>query len=402
MDISKFTKSMTGKLVTIDHPRYKHAFIPNPIPDWTVPDALIDLCIEVGAALGEMNGSLNDLPNPDLLMRPLREREALQSSRLEGTDADPAELVLFAKDPRDSKSASDPANSFVEVLNYGDAMLHGYKRMSHQGLTLSLIKEMHQCLLNGVRGEDKKPGQFRNDLVGIGRPARFIPPPAVFVPDLLDDFQKYITRPYTSARDRMVRAFVAHYQFETIHPFFDGNGRIGRVVMSLMIHAACGHSLPWLYMSPYFERNADEYAQKLFRVSANGEWSEWVEFCLNGAIEQAKDAVDRSKLLWAIRERYVKRSSGIASPRTTRIIDGFFDSPVIRVPDIQRGFGVHYNTAKNDIDDLVKIGILRQLRDTRPITYYAWEFFRVTFQDKPRMATEEEINEEVAKNASAP
>lgn len=401
MEIAKFTDARTGRLVQIQHPRYTHSFIPEPMKEWVVPERLIDLCIDAGSSLGEMNGMLNDLPNPDLLIRLLQGREALQSSKLEGTDADPAELMLFAKDPRDSRSASDPANSFVEVMNYGTALALGYTRMKDQGLTLSLIREMHHCLLTGVRGEDKRPGQFRNDLVAIGRPARLIPPPAVFLQDLLEDFQRYISRPYTSSRERLVRAFIAHYQFETIHPFFDGNGRIGRVVMSLMVYAAFGHRLPWLYMSPYFERNADEYARRLFAVSTNGEWAQWIEFCLQGIIEQARDAIDRCKLLWAVRERYVERATAVANPRTIRTIDAFFDSPLVRVTDIQKKWGVHYNTAKSDIEGLLKIGVLRKLRETRPVSYYAWEFFKVAYDDVPRMATAEEIRAEIAKHETA-
>jgi len=136
-------------------------------------------------------------------------------------------------------------------------------------------------------------------------------------------------------------------------------------------------------------------------VSANGEWSEWIEFCLRGAIEQARDAVDRCKLLWAIRERCVKRAMSISNTRTVQTIDAFFKSPVIRPGDIQKRFGVQYNTAKSDINNLFKIGILRRFKTLRPASYYAWEFFSVTYQDHPRMATEEEIKMEVERNLNS-
>ncbi len=397
MDITKFSPAMTGELVEITHPKYKHAFVPFSVPEWKVPERLLDTCMEAWGALQAMDGILNTLPNPELLLRPLQEREAHQSSKLEGTDADPAELIVFAQSPRDPTSESDPANRYLEVLNYGSALAVGYESQRQTGLTMGAIREMHKRLLTGVRGQDKKPGEFRNDLVAIGKPAKFIPPPAVFVNELLEDLLRYINRPYVSARESLVRAFIAHYQFETIHPFFDGNGRIGRVILSLMVYAACGHKFPWLYMSPFFERNSDDYTRLLLRVSTHGEWEAWIEFCLRGAIEQAGDAISRCKLLQAIRERYVEMSRPIASARTIPIIDGFFASPLVRVGDIKKTYGVYYNTAKSDIESLVKIGILRRLiSPKRPASYYAWEFFRVTYEDHPRMATPAEYAEAIA------
>lgn len=392
MDISKFTPNKTGSLVRVQtelSPDW--AFIPDRMPpNWQMPPELIDLAIEATGKLEKLDGIGTTLPNPTLLLRPLEDREAIQSSKLEGTYASAKELLLFAQNPRDAKSDRDQANSWREVYNYREALRHGSQAMLHRPLTQGLIREMHAKLMDGVRGGDKTPGEFRRGQVGIGQPYyRFIPPPPVNLIDLTENFVTYINTTGSGPRERLIRPFLAHYQFETIHPFSDGNGRIGRALLALMIAKEFGHNMPWLYMSPYFERNKEEYIERLFRISANGEWSEWVGFCLKGAVEQANDAIRRCSMLQYVRSLYLHRiAEGDCSSRTHMIVERLFHSPIISITEVKENLNVAYKTAKADVELLLRAKILKKIPDTRPVSFVATAIFNVAYLDRPVLPDE--------------
>lgn len=386
MDKARFTSRRTGELVPIPVDPPDWAFIPSKLPpSWTLPPELADLAFEAGERLGKLDGIGSTLPAPELLMRPLEQREAIQSSKLEGTYASPEDVLLYALNPTAPKSASDPLNSAREVFNYSDALYAGFESLKTRPMTINLIREMHERLLTGVRGREKTPGKFRTIQVGIGSERRFIPPPAAHVMDLMGDLENYINARMTSKRDRLVRAFIAHYQFEAIHPFLDGNGRIGRVLLALTIYKDFEHRLPWLYLSPFFERFKDEYIDKLFKVSANGEWDEWVSFCLRGTIVQANDSIARCEMLQRLRRAFLDRMGTKATKRTHAIIDRLFFSPIVSVIDVRNRCGVSYPTAKADIDALVAAGIVKKIPNHSPTTYYAGEIFDIAYADVPRM-----------------
>lgn len=172
----------------------------------------------------------------------MADREAIRSSRLEGTYASPRELLLFELEPRESKSDRDPVNDHREVFNYRRALLQGTE--SELPLSLRLLRELHDILLTGVRGKEKSPGEFRRIPVGIGSEGRFIPPPADAIANCLDDLEKYFHREQAEI-DGLVDCFLCHYQFETIHPFIDGNGRVGRLLLAIMMQQRLGMSKPW-------------------------------------------------------------------------------------------------------------------------------------------------------------
>jgi Fic family protein len=217
--------------------------------------------------------------------------------------------------------------------------------------------------------------------VRIDASGRFIPPTPGQVPECLDVFEKYHHE--VSDIDPLIRAFMAHYQFETIHPFRDGNGRVGRLLLSLTIYIWLGLSSPWLYMSAFFERHKDEYIDRLFMVSANGEWDRWIEFCLTGVVEQSVDAIERIDKLVALRARYaqlVGRSGG--SARLHRILDKLFEGPVTTVPQVQALTGVTYPTARSDIKRLVDMKILREGPEPAyPKHFFAPEILQTAFKD---------------------
>lgn len=381
MDISKFQSDAPGKLVKISgNVPGNHAFIPDPLPPkWEFPVRLWPLLAEARQQAGILEGLGRILPNAAILLRPLEDREALKSSRLEGTYASPRELLLFEMQPREPRSGDDRVNDWREVFNYRLALQEA--TTSSLPVSSRLIRGIHKTLLTGVRGRDRAPGVFRRIQVAIGATSRFVPPPANRLMSSLDSLEKYIHR-QRSPYDPLVDCFLVHYQFETIHPFIDGNGRVGRLLLAIMLQQCCGLSKPWLYMSEYYERHRDEYADRLFNVSARGDWEGWIEFCLEGTVSQARETIQRCERLVAIREQFISRTFDISgSVRLNQIIEGVFHSPFIRVADLARQLDVSYPTAKADLERLERAGILALLPGATPKTYYAPEVFNIAYED---------------------
>lgn len=232
--------------------------------------------------------------------------------------------------------------------------------------------------MSGVRGKDQTPGEFRRIQVAIGSTRRFIPPPVNALNDCLSQLEQYIHS--VPRYDPLVECFLVHYQFETIHPFMDGNGRVGRLLLALMLQKNCGLSKPWLYMSEFYEKFRDEYVKHLFNASTDSNWEAWIEYCLNGILQQAKTTVDRCDKLVGIREKYMRRIKDAGgSVRLAQIIDDIFNSPFVRVAELAMRLGVTYPTAKSDLDRLVEIGILMALEGITPNTFYAPEVFGVSY-----------------------
>jgi len=352
--------------------------MPLPLPpDWEFPNRLWPLLAEAKQYLGLLEGIGRSLPNPGILLRPLEDREAIKSSRLAGTYVTQTELLLFEMQPKESQSEDDPANSQREVFNYRRALYQSGN--SDLPLSLCFIRELHQTLLTGVRGKDRSPGEFRRTQVAIGSDYRFVPPPPEALMECLDPLEKYF---HTEAAnfDPLVNCFLIHYQFETIHPFNDGNGRIGRLLLTFMLKKYCGLSKPWLYLSEFFEKNREEYIQRLFDISASADWSGWIEFCLRGSISQTKDTIRRCDQLFKIRDNFMQRlSSTGGSVRLNKIVESIFYSPFIRIADLPKILDVTYPTAKADIDRLVEIGILSELENIAPKTFYAPDVFNAAY-----------------------
>lgn len=381
LDASRFTEQKTGSLVEVLAPEKDWAFLPDNLPpSWQFPDTLWPLLADARECLGTLNGIGRSLPDPQLLLRPFQRREALRSSSLEGTYATPEELMLFEMNPRQPTSEEDPANAWLEVANYGKALRHGCKLLEKLPLSLRVIRKMHELLLSGVRGRSKSPGEFRKYQVQIGSDRRYMPPPPEHVQPCLDALEKYLNTDEGNY-DPLVRSYIVHYQFEAIHPFLDGNGRVGRALLALMIYKWCGHYLPWLYMSPFYEKFKDEYISRLFEISTKGDWSGWIEFCLRGTVFQAKDSIRRCDLLRRLRDEFQKKVPK-PSARTYRIIEDLFSRPIVTVPQIAARYNVTYPTAKADIDRLVKAGILTESPDIYPKPYYAGEIMGVAYSDE--------------------
>ncbi len=297
---------------------------------------------------------------------------------MEGTYATPQELLLFefSASPR-----GDSVASVKEVHNYASAMQLGLELLDEIPFCLRLIRRLHARLLEEVRGRDKSPGAFRRVQVHIGSDRRFVPPPPEQLPDCLDELEKVLNEPPKGIHP-LLWAFMVHYQFETIHPFVDGNGRVGRLLLALMIARQCKLEKPWLYMSAWFDRHKDEYIDLMFNVSARGAWEPWLLFCLRGTIDQAQDARARLDNLIALEKDYQRRVAGSGfQARLAGIVDRFFSiMPITDVPTIARVFDVTYPTARKDLERLRDLGIVTLL-DGRPMLYFAEEIARVGVAD---------------------
>jgi len=363
MQAADFTSDAPGKLVSI--PEGVAAFVPDPLPPrFTLDTPTANLLAETRGAVGELAGVGRLLPNPHLLINPFLRREAISSSRIEGTYATAEELSLF--EAEDSKPPSKP--DIREVANYVRAMKYGLGRLADLPICSRFIRELHERLMEGVRGQEEHPGEFRTVQNAIGKrgdpieKARFVPPPPAEMQRGMNKLEKYIAE--GNNLHIIIRTAMIHYQFETIHPFRDGNGRLGRLLASLLF---CEHKLlpePLLYLSSFFDRNNDEYRDRLLAVSQRGEWLEWVSFFLRAVQEQSRDAIARAGRLLALWERWRRETqSARSSALLPRLVDALFSTPALTIPKAAKIMGVTYAAAQRNVLKLVEAGILRPASD---------------------------------------
>jgi Fic family protein len=373
MDEERFRKSPAGKLVRAGAGEERYwAFIPNPLPpDITWHDKLIQELSTADRALGELAGLGRTLPNPHLLVRPFIQREAVYSSRIEGTQADLGDIYSYQASqlPLPGIPGGESENDIREILNYVEALEHGLDRLVEFPLSLRLLRELHQRLMQGVRGEDRTVGHFRdrqNYISGRGdgiRNARYVPPPPEQLKPTLGQFEDYLHAGDTYPP--VVRLALVHYQFEAIHPFIDGNGRIGRLLISLLTVHWKLLPLPLLYLSAYLEENRSQYYDLLLAVSERGAWGEWLGFFLRGVAEQSWDAAQRARALQDLQLRWHDRLSDQRSANTIRLADMLLASPILSIPDAQKMLDVTYNTARYNVEKLVSAGVLSKPKDSK-------------------------------------
>ena len=341
------------------------AFVPDTLPPDLEPSwDLTRRTSEADRALSELAGIARNLPNPHLLIGPFVRREAVLSSRIEGTQASLSDIFLY-----EASGVPNPRVPDVrEVANYVDALDHGLKRLGELPISLRLIREMHAHLMEGVMGvggAHLTPGEFRRSQNWIGPPgcalmdATFVPPPEAEMRQALSDLEKYLHA--ESPLPPLVRMALIHYQFEAIHPFLDGNGRIGRLLITLLLCAEGLLPQPLLYLSAYFERHRPEYYRLLLAVSQDGAWTEWIGFFLDGVARQSRDAIKRSSRLLDLWRSYRDRLlSARSSPLALQLVDELFASPVITLAGAGRLLGVTPRAAQGNIDKLISEGILKE------------------------------------------
>jgi Fic family protein len=290
-------------------------------------------------------------------------REAVLSSKIEGTQASLSDLLFFEA----SKPSTPKPPDVREVANYVTALEYGLGRLKDLPVSLRLIREMHERLMHGVRGEYMTPGEFRRSQNWIGPPgcllmdATFVPPPVEEMKEALGELEKYLHVP--SALPPLVRLALIHYQFEAVHPFLDGNGRIGRLLLTLLLCAEGLLPQPLLYLSAYFERHRQDYYDLLLGVSQSGKWSEWVTFFLRGVAEQSRDAVKRSNRLLDLRQEYHQKfQSARSSALLLRLVDELFAYPAITISRAAKRTGVTPRSAQLNVERRVKERSLAEAR----------------------------------------
>lgn len=366
MDVAALADSPTGRLVKT--PQGYWAFVPAPLPRSIDLDIqLVALLSDADRALGTLAGIGATLPNPYLLISPFLSREAVLSSRIEGTQASLSDLFLF-----EAAQERTPASREVrEVANYVSAAHYGVARLAELPLGQRLVRELHARLLEGVRGSDRTPGEFRTVQNWIGQPptyaledAIYVPPPVGEMADALDDWERFLHERLTMPP--LVQCALMHYQFEAIHPFRDGNGRLGRLLITLYLCANRHLPQPLLYLSAFFEEHKQEYYDRLQAIRTSGDWANWLGFFLSGVIKQARDGAERSRTIFGLREEYRRRLlrvKGAASAQ--KLVDALFARPAVTIRGAQRMLDVSYVTASRAVTLLVEAGILREITGRR-------------------------------------
>jgi cell filamentation protein, protein adenylyltransferase len=387
MKAEEFTSDRAGKIVKTL--RDYLAFVPNPLPPTiTYSPELIRLLADAAGALGELAGLGRMLVDPHVLVNPALHQEAVLSSRIEGTQAEIEDLFMFEADPDERPEKADVR----EVYNYVVALEYGLKRLDSLPVSLRLIREIHERLMDGVRGGQTTPGQFRTTQNWIGRPgdllnaATFVPAPMEELPHVLGEWEKYIHT--DDEAHPLARLAFIHYQFEAIHPFVDGNGRVGRLLLILLL---CHWGLlpqPLLYLSAFFERHRDDYYRCLLRVSQRGEWEEWLQFFLTGVREQAQASLKTAKVLLDLQPQYRSRLRGERITKITlELSDYLFARPVVTAPIVRDHWKVSHHTAQEALGDLRKAGILHEITgQRRNRTWIAREIIQILMGRLPQQA----------------
>jgi len=345
------------------------AFVPHPLPPrFELDHELALLLANASLALGRLDGLGHRLPNPRLLIRPFARIEAVGSTRIEGTQASLADLYA-AEAEVPLFPPGEVRDDALEVRNYVRAFELGLDLLSELPISVRLLREIHAVLMEGVRGRNKAPGELRRGQNWIGgydlRSATYVPPPHHLVPDLLSQLEHYINQEY-SPHHPLVDLALVHYQFEAIHPFWDGNGRMGRLLITLMLLDKKLLEQPLLYLSSYFEQTRDEYYHLLHRVSTDGDWRSWVAYFLEGVRIQALDALERSARLVELREHYRETLQGARARGTLlRVVDHLFARPIFTVRQLESELGIRFATANKAVAQLTQAGILTELTGHR-------------------------------------
>ncbi len=353
-----------GRLIRM--PEGYSAFVPDPLPpeiEWT--PRLVRALSDADRAIGRLAGEGRRLPpNPHVLMHPFVAREAVLSSRIEGTQATLSELLAAEAGARVDRSPED----LREVADYVVALEYGMERLAQNGISVQLMQETHGKLMTGVRGERASPGRIRERQNWIGVPgstphtAVYVPPPPSELKSLLKRLEGFLEQ---TALPPLVQIALAHYQFEAIHPFLDGNGRVGRLLIPLFLHKRGILPSPLLYLSAFFEATRPDYYAGLRAVSGAGDWENWILYFANGVARQSEDAVERATRILEVLDGWKLRVAGIGSDTPARIVDLLAGNPFVTAVGVSGRLGVARTTAARGIARLVEFGILEPADDRR-------------------------------------
>jgi Fic family protein len=383
MNPAEFQSSPSGKVIRTLEGYW--AFVPNRLPPPIEYDPeTVGLLSEADRGLGNLAGIGQLLPNPHLLISPYIRREAVLSSRIEGTQASLSDLFYFEAAEEEPPRAPDVR----EVQNYVRAMEYGLERLNKLPLSLRLVREIHARLMHGVRGEEKRPGEFRQIQNWIGRPgcslaeATFVPPPVPEMIQALGEWEKFLHE--AKGIPPLIQCALMHYQFEVIHPFVDGNGRVGRLLITFFLCERGHLPQPLLYLSAFFERYRDEYYARLLEVSRAGDWMGWIRFFLRGLAAQASDALTNSQRILALQQRYRQElHKRKASTTTLAVVDELFRNPYVTTTRLAERLGLSFPTVQTAIDRLVHAKILREVTGRQRNRIYCAEELLRAIEGEP-------------------
>jgi Fic family protein len=375
MNIERFeTGEIPGELVNSDG---DIAFSPDPLPpEITVDGELMEIFTEATQNVGQLSGVGRRVDDPRMLISPFIYKEAVVSSEIEGTRVTLSDVYEYEAG-RENGSSGPDRNELLEVHNYVKAVFQGIEEMDG-GIDTDLVRTLHDTLMSGVRGEEKQPGEFRDTQVYIGGDeggARFVPPPPSVVPYTMQNLETYIQT--GGSYQQLIDMGLVHYQFETIHPFRDGNGRMGRLLIMLMMCEVGLLPEPYLYPSSYFNRNRDEYTDRLLAVSRDNAWEEWLIFFLRGISQQAEEAFSRASELLDLRDRYRDRYQDEANS-VSHLAMEVFTKPYLTVNEAKDLLDMTYNAANHAVGRLEDDGVLEEITgQQRNRVFRAREVFEV-------------------------
>lgn len=384
MDPKEFAHSPSGTLVQTVFGQ--KAFVPNPLP----PSIDFNRCMtevdRASRAMAELKGMSYKVTNPLHLINPLQQREAIASSGMEGTYTTPSDLLLF-----DAHGAIGTDPETREVHNYVAALKEGINLLNELPVSSRLIKQLHATLLRGVkrhRGLEVVPGEFKTDQNFIGartrriEEARFVPPPPNMTEELMSDLEKFINSDQAKSLPPIAANAYIHYQFETIHPFPDGNGRVGRLLLPIILVSQDIMPTPLLYISTFIEKNKDEYNDAMLEVSRSGAWEEWICFFADAIESSALDTMRKINAIAELKENFTQQvQHARASGLLPALIDLIFDRLLISIPEARDRLNVTYRAAQQNIEKLVALGILASLgKNGRPKLFACPKLLHLVFE----------------------
>jgi Fic family protein len=343
-------------------------YVPNVLPLTGLDyQRLLPLVGRANAALARYDGLLQGIPNPAVMLSPLTTREAVLSSKIEGTQATVDEVL---EQEAGLLKQGEKFQDIQEISNYRQALFSAREYLKDYPIRLGFVRELHRILMDSVRGQDKTPGEFRKDQNWIGKygctieQARFVPPNPIQLPDHLQAWERYLD---SDDADFLLQTAVVHAQFELLHPFKDGNGRIGRILIPLFLYQKKALSQPMFYLSEYLENNREEYYQRLNAIATDDDWNGWIAFFLQAILTQAGQNSARVSAIQALYEEMkLAIQEATHSQYTVHVLDAIFSKPIFRSSDLTarlfNEFGIHEKTTPGLLRQMRDAGILRELQ----------------------------------------
>jgi Fic family protein len=374
------------------------AFIPAPLPPRPpiVLAGLHALLSRADQAVGRLDGVIQTVPNPDFFVYMYVRREAVLSSQIEGTQSTLEDLLAVELEPR--PAWRDLPADVDEVVRYVHAMNYGLARLGELPLSLRLITEIHRELLAGGRGSRRLPGEFRRSQNWIGpenatlAEATFVPPPVHEMKQALGDFERFLHD--DDELPALIHAGLAHAQFETIHPFLDGNGRVGRLLITFLLVFRGVLHRPMLYLSVYLKRHRAEYYDRLTAIRSSGDWESWLRFFLTGVAETAEEATATARAILDLREQHRRliqeRTSGVNG---LRLLDLLFERPLVHVNLVKDSLGIAFVTANKLVEQLEGVGLLEEITGRKRDRIFSYSPYVALFRDEPPGADRAEVQE---------